>query len=93
MKREEATSRYEKLTYDLAKNVAKMHEIYEEVKHINHEMGWDGMFECDFGEAMEKLANVESAMITYSMESKFRKDDIEELESTLGWMRKSPSND
>ena len=86
MTEKEAVSKYEKLTYDLAKNVAKMCDIYEQVKYINSEVGWDGMFECDFGTALEKLANVESAMITYSMESKFRKSDIDDLKSTLHWM-------
>ena len=87
MTKEEAIAKYEKLTYCMAKNVAKMSEIYEQVKYINREMGWDGMFECDFGEALEKLANVESAMITYSMEDKFKQSDIEELESTLAFMK------
>ena len=50
-------------------------------------MGWDGMFECDFGEALEKLANVESAMITYSMEDKFKQSDIDETESTLALLK------
>ena len=52
MKSEEAIAKYEKLTYDLAKLVSKMSDIYEQVKYINREMGWDGMFECDFGEAL-----------------------------------------
>ena len=87
MKSEEAIAKYEKLTYDLAKLVSKMSDIYEQVKYINREIGWDGMFECDFGEALEKLANVESAMITYSMEDKFKQSDIDETESTLALLK------
>lgn len=83
MTNEEAIEKYEKLTYDLSKLVSKMSYIYEQVKYVNSEMKWDGMFECDFETALAKLANVESAMIAYSMEDKFKESDIEELESTL----------
>lgn len=83
MNKKDAIKDYEKLTYDLAKSVSKISYIYERIKFINSQMNWDGMFECDFSEALEKLANVQASMITYSMEKKFRKSDIEDMELTL----------
>lgn len=83
MNKKDAIKDYEKLTYDLAKSVSKISYIYERIKFINSQMNWDGMFECDFSEALEKLANVQASMITYSMEEKFRKSDIEDMELTL----------
>lgn len=83
MNNKDAIKDYEKLTYDLAKSVSKISYIYERIKFINSQMNWDGMFECDFSEALEKLANVQASMITYSMEEKFRKSDIEDMELTL----------
>ena len=56
-------------------------------------MGWDGMFECDFSEALEKLANVQAAMIMYSMEDKFKKSDIEDMESSLKFLKESGNNE
>lgn len=87
MKKVDAIKDYEKLTYDLAKSVAKISDIYNRVKYINSCMNWDGMFECDFGEALEKLANVQSAMITYAMEDKFREDDIKNMEKSLNALK------
>ena len=83
MNKKDAIKDYEKLTYDLAKSVSKISYIHERIKFINSQMNWDGMFECDFSEALEKLANVQASMITYSMEEKFRKSDIEDMELTL----------
>lgn len=83
MNKKDAIKDYEKLTYDLAKSVSKISYIYERIKFINSQMNWDGIFECDFSEALEKLANVQASMITYSMEEKFRKSDIEDMELTL----------
>lgn len=93
MKKQEAINNYEKMTYDLAKSVAKISDIYQKVKYINEQMNWDGMFEVDFGEALEKLANVQSAMITYSMEDKFRKSDIESMESNLNALKELENNE
>lgn len=90
MTNEEAIEKYEKLTYDLAKLVSRMSDIYEQVKYVNSEMKWDGMFECDFETALAKLANVESAMITYSMEDKFKESDIKELELSLSFLKPEP---
>lgn len=89
MNKNDAIEDYEKLTYDLAKSVSKISDIYGRIKYINNQMGWDGIFECDFGEALEKLANVQAAMITYSMEDKFRESDIEDMESSLKFLKES----
>ena len=89
MNKNVAIEKYEKLTYDLAKSVSKISDIYGQIKFINNQMGWDGMFECDFGEALEKLASVQATMVTYSMEDKFRKSDIEDMESSLKFLRES----
>lgn len=93
MNRRDAIRDYEKLTYDLAKSVSKISDIYDRIKFINKQMNWDGMFECDFGEALEKLANVQAAMVTYSMEDKFRKSDIEDMESSLKFLKESENNE
>lgn len=93
MNKKDAIKDYEKLTYDLAKSVSKISDIYGRIKFINVQMGWDGMFECDFGEALEKLANVQAAMITYSMEDKFKKSDIEDMESSLKYLKESENNE
>ena len=89
MNKNDAIKKYEKLTYDLAKSVSKISDIYGQIKFINNQMDWDGMFECDFGEALEKLANVQATMITYSMEDKFRESDIEDMESSLKFLKES----
>ena len=89
MNKKDAITDYEKLTYDLAKSVSKISDIYGQIKFINNQMDWDGMFECDFGEALEKLASVQAAMVTYSMEDKFRKSDIEDMESSLKFLKES----
>ena len=89
MNKNVAIEKYEKLTYDLAKSVSKISDIYDQIKFINNQMDWDGMFECDFGEALEKLASVQAAMVTYSMEDKFRKSDIEDMESSLKFLKES----
>ena len=93
MNKNDAIESYEKLTYDLAKSVSKISDIYDRIKFINNQMGWDGMFESDFGEALEKLANVQAAMITYSMEDKFRESDIEDMESSLKFLKESENNE
>ena len=51
------------------------------------------MFECDFGEALEKLASDQAAMVTYSMEDKFRKSDIEDMESSLKFLKELGNNE
>ena len=89
MNKNVAIEKYEKLTYDLAKSVSKISYIYGQIKFINNQMDWDGMFECDFGEALEKLASVQAAMVTYSMEDKFRESDIEDMESSLKFLKES----
>ena len=89
MNKNVAIEKYEKLTYDLAKSVSKISDIYGKIKFINNQMDWDGMFECDFGEALEKLASVQAAMVTYSMEDKFRESDIEDMESSLKFLKES----
>ena len=93
MNKKDAIKDYEKLTYDLAKYVSKISDIYDRIKFINDQMDWDGMFECDFSEALEKLANVQAAMIISSMEDKFRKSDIEDMESSLKFLKESEDNE
>ena len=93
MNKKDAIRDYEKLTYDLAKSVTKISDIYGRIKFINGQMGWDGMFECDFSEALEKLAAVQASMITYAMEDKFRKSDIEDMESSLKCLKESENNE
>lgn len=93
MNKKDAIKDYEKLTYDLAKYVSKISDIYDRIKFINNQMDWDGMFECDFSEALEKLANVQAAMIISSMEDKFRKSDIEDMESSLKFLKESEDNE
>ena len=93
MNKKDAIKDYEKLTYNLAKSVSKISDIYDRIKFINDQMGWDGMFECDFSEALEKLANVQAAMIICSMEDKFRKSDIEDMESSLKFLKESEDNE
>ena len=75
MTEKEATERYEKLTYDLAKHLASLHVIYDQAKYINSEMEWDGMFECDFEDGLSKLGNALAGCVTYTFEPKFEKDD------------------
>ena len=93
MNKNVAIEKYEKLTYDLAKSVSKISDIYGQIKFINNQMDWDGMFECDFGEALEKLASVQAAMVTYSMEDKFRQSDIESMENTLQYLKETEDNE
>ena len=93
MNKKDAMRDYEKLTYNLAKSVSKISDIYDRIKFINDQMGWDGMFECDFSEALEKLANVQAAMIICSMEDKFRKSDIEGMESSLKFLKELEDNE
>ena len=93
MNKNVAIEKYEKLTYDLAKSVSKISDIYDRIKFINNQLGWAGMFECDFSEALEKLANVQAAMIMYSMEDKFKKSDIEDMESSLKFLKESGNNE
>ena len=93
MNKKDAIKDYEKLTYDLAKSVSKISDIYDRIKFINDQMGWDGMFECDFSEALEKLANVQASMIICSMEDKFRKSDIEDMETSLKFLKESEDNE
>ena len=93
MNKKDAIRDYEKLTYNLAKSVSKISDIYDRIKFINDQMGWDGMFECDFSEALEKLAIVQAAMITYSNEDKFKKSDIEDMELSLRSLKESENNE
>jgi len=58
MTKEEAIETYEELTYDLAKAVGKISDIKERMSYVNDQMGWDGMFELDFENALAKLADV-----------------------------------
>ena len=41
-------------------------------------MGWDGMFETEFEEALVKLGNVLAACVTYSLEDKYEKNSGKE---------------
>ena len=93
MNKNDAIEDYEKLTYDLAKSVSKISDIYGRIKFINDQMGWDTLIECDFAEALEKLAIVQASMITYSMEDKYRKSDIKDMESSLKFLKEAENNE
>lgn len=75
MTTDEAIDEYKKLTYDLAKVVDKLTLIKSRMQRINTIMEWDGMFECDFSEAIEKLASVEAAAIEYCFEDEMTTKD------------------
>ena len=93
MNKKDAITDYEKLTYDLAKSVSKISDIYGRIKFINDQMGWDTLMECDFAEALEKLAIVQASMIIYSMEDKYRKSDIKDMESSLKFQKEAENNE
>ena len=93
MNKKDAITDYEKLTYDLARSVSKITDIYSQIKFINDQMGWDTLIECDFAEALEKLAIVQASMITYSMEDKYRKSDIKDMESSLKFLKEAENNE
>ena len=93
MNKKDAITDYEKLTYDLAKSVSKISDIYGRIKFINDQMGWDTLIECYFAEVLEKLAIVQASMITYSMEDKYRKSDIKDTESSLKFLKEAENNE
>jgi len=74
MTQKEAVSEYERLTYDLSKHMSCINDIYSRCHHINEEMGWDGMFEIDFEDALRKLGNVLAACVCYTLEDKYEKN-------------------
>ena len=76
MKQEKAIEDFKKLTYDLAKTISKLAFIKERTDYIVNAMEWDGLFEIDFSTALEKLASVQAAMVTYSYEDDYHEDDL-----------------
>lgn len=80
MTEEEAIEKYEKITYDLSKHLACLHVLYDRVKYINSEMEWDGMFECDFEDALSKLGNTLAACVAYTLESKYENHEKKDEE-------------
>ena len=76
MKQEEAIEDFKKLTYDLAKTISKLIFIKERKDYIVNAMDWDGLFEIDFSTALEKLASVQAAMVTYSYEDDYHESDL-----------------
>ena len=76
MKQEKAIEDFKKLTYDLAKTISKLAFIKERTDYIVNAMDWDGLFEIDFSTALEKLASVQAAMVTYSYEDDYHEDDL-----------------
>ena len=76
MKQEKAIEDFKKLTYDLAKAISKLAFIKERTDYIVNIMDWDGLFEIDFSTALEKLASVQAAMVTYSYEDDYHEDDL-----------------
>ena len=78
MKQEKAIEDFKKLTYDLAKTISKLAFIKERTDYIVNAMDWDGMFEIDFSTALEKLASVQAAMVTYSYEDDYHEDDLDD---------------
>ena len=76
MKQEKAIEDFKKLTYDLAKTISKLAFIKERTDYIVNAMDWDGLFEIDFSTALEKLASVQAAMVTYSYEDDYHESDL-----------------
>ena len=76
MKQEKAIEDFKKLTYDLAKTISKLAFIKERTDYIVNAMDWDGLFEIDFSTALEKLASVQAAMVTYSYEDEYHESDL-----------------
>lgn len=76
MKQEKAIEEFKKLTYDLAKTISKLAFIKERTDYIVNAMDWDGLFEIDFSTALEKLASVQAAMVTYSYEDDYHESDL-----------------
>ena len=74
----EAISRYEEITYEMSKHIGCLNQMYDTVHWINEQMGWDGMFETEFEEALVKLGNVLAACVTYSLEDKYEKNSGKE---------------
>lgn len=79
----EDLEKIEKLTYDLAKNISRLHCIYDQFDYIVKKNKWDGMFLVDFSDALMKLSNALAGGVCYSCEDKYIKDDIRELEQNL----------
>ena len=71
----EAVSEYEKMAYDLSRYLSCMNDIYSKCHDINEEMGWDGMFEIEFEDALRKLGNVLAACVCYTLEDKYGKKE------------------
>ena len=80
MTEKEAIGEYEKITYDVARCVGKLNDLFERCHEINDEMGWDGMFEVTFEDALRKLGDVVSACVIYSLEEKYGKNGGKEEE-------------
>ena len=67
------------------------HAERQREERLSH--GGKQRLECDFAEALEKLAIVQASMITYSMEDKYRKSDIKDMESSLKFLKEAENNE
>lgn len=81
MTEEKAVKEYEKISFDVARHVSCLNDLYDKVHSINEEMGWDGMFEIEFEDALRKLGNVVAACVIYHLEGKYGKKTNSEGEN------------
>lgn len=72
-----------KMSYELAKAVSKMSDIYSRMNYIIEKNSWDGLYMCDFSEALAKMANVISGALIYSIEDKYVDDEIHHHEACI----------
>lgn len=79
----QAIADYRKMSYDIAKIVARLSDIYDRMQFIDQQRGWDGMHEIDFEKALALLGRVQAATVTYSLEPEYVKDDIEYFKQSL----------
>lgn len=49
---------YRKMSYDLAKIIGRLSDIYDRMQFIDQLHGWDGMHEIDFEKALMFLGRV-----------------------------------
>ncbi len=74
---------YRKMSYDLAKIIGRLSDIYDRMQFIDQQRGWDGMHEIDFEKALALLGRVQAATVIYSLEQEYLKDDVEQLKRNL----------
>ena len=48
---------YRKMSYDLAKIIGRLSDIYDRMQFIDQQCGWNGMHEIDFEKALAPYEN------------------------------------